>query len=74
MEMNKLGKNGIVGWFKEKWAHNPLFSTLFALFVMVLIQSVVMANLAGSFSGMFGKMWMAWLNILRNNTYACIMI
>ena len=25
---------------------------------------------AGSFTGMFGKMWMAWLNILRNNAYA----
>ena len=72
MEMNKLGKNGIVAWFKDKWAHSPMFSTLFALLVMVLIQSVVMTNLAGSFGGMFGKMGMAWLNILRNNTYAGI--
>ena len=72
MEMKKLGKTGIVEWFKEKWAHSPMFSTLFALLVMVLIQSVVMTNLAGSFGGMFGKMGMAWLNILRNNTYAGI--
>ena len=49
-----------------------MFSTLFALFVMVLVQSVVMTNLAGSVGGMFGKMGMAWLNILRNNTYAGI--
>ena len=72
MEKNKLGKTGIVEWFKDKWAHSPMFSTLFALFVMVLVQSVVMTNLAGSFAGMFGKMGMAWLNILRNNTYAGI--
>lgn len=72
MEKNKLGKNGIVDWLKDKWAYNPMFSTLLALLVMVLIQSVVMTNLAGSFAGMFGKMGMAWLNILRNNTYAGI--
>lgn len=72
MEMKKLGNNGIVYWLKDKWAHNTMFSTLLALLVMVLIQSVVMTNLAGSFAGMFGKMGMAWLNILRNNTYAGI--
>ena len=72
MEKNKLGNNGIIDWLKDKWAHNPMFSTLLALLVMVLIQSVVMTNLAGSFAGMFGKMGMAWLNILRNNTYAGI--
>ena len=69
---NKLVKTDLIGWFKEKWGHNALFSTLFALLVMVLIQSVVMTNVAGSFGGMFGKMGMAWLNILRNNTYAGI--
>ena len=72
MEKNKLGKTDFVSWFKDKWAHNPMFSTLIALVVMILVQSVVMTNLAGSFAGMFGKMGMAWLNILRNNTYAGI--
>ncbi len=72
MEKNKLVKTDLVGWFKDKWAHSPMFSTLLALLVMVLVQSVVMTNLAGSFGGMFGKMGMAWLNILRNNTYAGI--
>ena len=61
-----------LGQFKEKWAHNSLTSTLFALVVMILIQALVQGLNAGSFSGMFGKMWMAWLNILRNNTYAGI--
>ena len=72
MEKNKLVKTDLVGWFKDKWTHSPMFSTLLALLVMVLVQSVVMTNLAGSFGGMLGKMGMAWLNILRNNTYAGI--
>ena len=70
MEKNKLVKTDLVSWVKDKWAHSPIFSTLLALLAMVLVQSVVMTNLAGSFGGMFGKMGMAWLNILRNNTYA----
>ena len=70
MEKNKLVKTDVVSWLKDKWAHSSIFSTLLALAVMVLVQSVVMGNLAGSFGGMFGKMGMAWLNILRNNTYA----
>ncbi|MBQ2960670.1 MAG: ABC transporter permease [Oscillospiraceae bacterium] len=69
---SKLVKTDIIGWFKDKWAHSPMFSTLLALLVMILVQSVVMTNVAGSFGGMFGKMGMAWLNILRNNTYAGI--
>ena len=72
MEHKKLVKTDLIGWFKDKWAHNAMFSTLLALLVMVLVQSVVMTNLAGSFGGMLGKMGMAWLNILRNNTYAGI--
>ena len=72
MEHNKLVKNDLLGWIKDKWAHNALFSTLLALLVMVLVQSVVLGNLAGSFGGMLSKMGMAWLNILRNNTYAGI--
>ena len=71
MENKKtITSNGFIGWFKEKWAHSTLFSTLFALLIMVLIQSVVMWNNAGSFGGMFPKMRNAWLNILRNNAYA----
>ena len=70
MEKNKVAKTDVSSWLKEQWAHNPIFSTLLALLVMVLVQSVVMTNLAGSVFGMFGKMGMAWLNILRNNTYA----
>ena len=70
MEKTRLENNrGALGWFKDKWSHNALFSTIFALVVMVLIQCIVMWVNAGSFGGMFGKMGMAWLNILRNNAY-----
>lgn len=72
MEKKTLAKTDFVGWFKDKWSHNPLFSTMFALLVMVFVQAIVMGNLAGSFGGMWGKLGMAWLNILRNNTYAGI--
>ena len=71
--MNKnatLNKQGTLSNFKESWSKNSILSTLFALVVMVLIQAVVQGINAGSFTGMFGKMWMACLNILRNNAYA----
>ncbi|MCF0135050.1 MAG: ABC transporter permease [Lachnospiraceae bacterium] len=55
---------------KKKSNDGALTATVFALIVMVLIQSVVMGINAGSFGGMFGKMGMAWMNILRNNSYA----
>ena len=63
MEVKNLSK--ITG----KWKRNDLSSTVFALVVMILIQCVVQTINAGSFGGMFGKMGMAWLNILRNNVY-----
>lgn len=71
METKKMDKQrpGIVAQFKDNWGNNALFSTIFALVVMVLIQCVVMYFNAGSLSGMVEKMGRAWLNILRNNTY-----
>ncbi len=57
---------------KTKSQDSALTSTIFALIIMVLLQSVVMGINAGSFGGMFGKMGMAWMNILRNNSYAGI--
>ena len=65
-----LNKQGTLSNIKESWSKNSILSTLFALVVMILIQAVVQGINAGSFTGMFGKMWMAWLNILRNNAYA----
>ncbi len=67
-----LQPQALVGKFKEAWARNSMVSTLFALLVMVLIQAVVQGLNVGSFTGMFGKMGMAWLNLLRYNAYAGI--
>ena len=65
-----MNKQETLSRFRESWSKNSILSTLFALVVMVLIKAVVQGINAGSFTGMFGKMWMAWLNILRNNAYA----
>ena len=63
-------KGSAMGWFKTNWSQNAMFSTIFALLIMVLIQCVVQTINIGSVGGMFGAMGRAWLNILRNNTYA----
>ena len=62
---------GKLGNLKELWSRNSLYSTLFALLVMVLLQAVVQ-GLNNGFLGMFGGLGRAWMNILRNNVYAGI--
>lgn len=47
-----------------------LSSTLFALLVLFIMQCIALGVNAGSFAGMFPKIGMAWLNIMRNNVYA----
>ena len=68
--MNNKTSKRTIGSVGEIWSKNSFLSTLFALLVMILIQAAVQGFNAGSFGGMFGKMWIAWLNILRNNAYA----
>ena len=72
--MKQLTKNGssasALNWFKEGWSKNGMFSTVFALIVMFVLQCIVLGSGAGSFSEMLSKVGMAWLNILRNNAYA----
>ena len=69
----KIEKKGLVSWIKNKWENSPMFSTIFALLVLVIVQAIVMGGLSGSFAGMWGKLGKAWLNILRNNTYQGLM-
>ena len=59
---------------KQGWlGGNDLSSTLFALAVMIILQAVVQfSNVDWEIGRLPAKMWMAWLNILRNNTYAGI--
>lgn len=68
--MNNKTSKRTIGSVGEICSKNSFLSTLFALLVMILIQAAVQGFNAGSFTGMFGKMWIAWLNILRNNAYA----
>lgn len=63
-------KTNLAGWFREEWSHNAMFSTVFALIVMTVVQSIALGVNAGSFLGTFPKLGIAWMNILRNNTYA----
>ena len=70
MEKNNLTAKSPVEKLRELWGKNSLYSTLFALVVMVLLQMIVHGTSAGSIGGMFTRMGMAWLNILRNNVYA----
>lgn len=67
---NRIQPMQTAGKLRELWSRNSMVSTLFALLVMVLLQCVVQVFNTGSFFGMFGGMGRAWLNILRNNTYA----
>ena len=62
---------GKLGNLKELWSRNSLYSTLFALAVMVVLQAMVQSANNGFF-GMFGGLGRAWMNILRNNVYAGI--
>ena len=61
------GKKDFVSWFKELWTQHPLFSTLIALIVMIVLQTLALGFDQGSF-GEWLSMWCRnWLNILRNN-------
>lgn len=71
MEKNNLAAKSPLGKLRELFAKNSLYSTIFALIVMVLIQAAVQAANNGIF-GMFGGLGRAWLNILRNNVYSGI--
>ena len=46
-----------------------LLPTVIALLLMILLQTVVIGVNEGSLVGMFPKLWISWLNILRNNAY-----
>ena len=62
---NKKKQMSFTEWFRDKWSHNAMFSTIFALVVMTIVQSVALGM-----KGTFPKLGIAWMNILRNNTYA----
>ncbi len=69
MEENKTKteKGGFIAWFKDKWKNSPLFSTLMALVVMMILQIFALGFKQGSFGAWFNMYLRNWINILRNN-------
>ena len=70
METKTANTKSTFSKIRDLWSKNPLYSTLFALLVMIIIQAVVQCINTGSVIGMFGGLQRAWLNILRNNVYS----
>lgn len=56
-----------VVWFRNQWSQRPLFSTLCALIVMIVLQTIALGFDQGSFLGWLSLWTRNWLNILRNN-------
>ena len=60
-------KKDFITWFRTMWTQHPLFSTMIALVVMIILQTLALGFDQGSF-GEWLSMWCRnWLNILRNN-------
>jgi len=57
----------VVRWFKKNWAEHPLFSTAFALLVMIIFQTLALGFDFNSPAEWFFTWCQNWVNILRNN-------
>lgn len=67
MSEAKKEKLSFIDWFKMMWRDRPLFSIVWALFVMIVLQTLALGFGQGSFGGWL-SMWVRnWINILRNN-------
>ena len=49
--------------------HTSLLPTLIALVLMVIVQCIVIGFNEGSAASVLPKLFISWMNILRNNTY-----
>lgn len=67
MMEKKIDNRNFITWFKEMWTGHPLFSTLIALLVMVVLQTIALGFDQGSFGDWLSMWCRNWLNILRNN-------
>lgn len=65
--MEKIEKRNFITWFRAMWTGHPLFSTLIALLVMVVLQTLALGFDYESFPEWFSMWSRNWLNILRNN-------
>lgn len=58
---------GFIKWFRRMWSEHALFSTLCALLVMIILQTIALGFDQGSFGGWISIWTRNWINILRNN-------
>lgn len=63
----EMEKKTFIGWFKNKWSKDPLFSILIALIIMVVLQTITLGFDYGSFGEWLQAWTNNWINILRNN-------
>ncbi|WP_010095297.1 ABC transporter permease [Ornithinibacillus scapharcae] len=66
-QKTEMGKTTFLGWFKNKWSKDPLFSILIALMIMVVLQTITLGFDYGSFGEWLQAWTNNWINILRNN-------
>ena len=62
-------KNGL-NRLKSGGSRSGVSSTIFALVIMIVLQCVVWIVVSHSVGVAMPKIFMSWLNILRNNAYA----
>lgn len=60
-------KKDTIGNLKTLWSTNPLFSTLVALIIMIIFQTLALGFDYPSFGKWFDVWLNNWFNILRNN-------
>ncbi len=65
--MDKAIVNGPVGWLKKRWREAPLFSTLIALALMIVLQTFALGFDYPDFGSWLTAWGKNWINILRNN-------
>lgn len=53
--------------FRQNWKKKPLYGTLFALLVMIILQTLALGFKYPSFDAWFSAWTVNWINILRNN-------
>lgn len=67
VKIEKSGKARFAAWFQMMWREHPLFSTLCALLLMIVLQTIALGFDQGSFFSWLSLWCRNWLNILRNN-------
>lgn len=65
--IEKSGNKSLLGRAKGLWQTNPLFSTLIALVLMIVLQTIALGFNYPSAGAWFASWLNNWMNILRNN-------